>query len=169
MSTISTKHGAKIYYNMVNEDLLGFLKNVSIERPGGRLLRPAGEIIVTRVKPTAVRTACVTVLFADLRGYTGMAERLPAVRVMPLLDEFSRTLAAPPRRTAARYSTWRAMESWRDSASRRAAATELAKPWPQATRCCRTSRPLRHDGVASCRSRPESASDCITEKWPSEC
>ncbi len=26
MSTISTKHGAKIYYNMVNEDLLGFLK-----------------------------------------------------------------------------------------------------------------------------------------------
>jgi len=67
---------------------------VSIERPGGRLLRPAGEIIVTRVKPTAVRTAYVTVLFADLRGYTGMAERLPAARVMPLLDEFSRTLAA---------------------------------------------------------------------------
>lgn len=26
MSTISTKHGAKIYYNMGNEDLLGFLK-----------------------------------------------------------------------------------------------------------------------------------------------
>ncbi len=67
---------------------------MSIERPGGRLLRPAGEIIVTRVKPTAVRTAYVTVLFADLRGYTGMAERLPAARVMPLLDEFSRTLAA---------------------------------------------------------------------------
>jgi len=41
-----------------------------------------------------VRTANVTVLFADLRGYTGMAERLPAARVMPLLDEFSRTLAA---------------------------------------------------------------------------
>jgi adenylate cyclase len=34
------------------------------------------------------------VLFADLRGYTGMAERLPAVRVVPLLDEFLRTLAA---------------------------------------------------------------------------
>jgi adenylate cyclase len=41
-----------------------------------------------------VRTANATVLFADLRGYTGMAERLPAARVMPLLDEFSRTLAA---------------------------------------------------------------------------
>ena len=41
-----------------------------------------------------MRTANVTVLFADLRGYTGMAERLPAARVMPLLDEFFRTLAA---------------------------------------------------------------------------
>jgi adenylate cyclase len=40
-----------------------------------------------------VRTAHVTVLFADLRGYTGMAERLPAVRIMPLLDEFFRILA----------------------------------------------------------------------------
>jgi adenylate cyclase len=30
----------------------------------------------------------VTVLFADLRGYTGMVERLPAARVVPLLDEF---------------------------------------------------------------------------------
>jgi adenylate cyclase len=40
-----------------------------------------------------VRTAQVTVLFADLRGYTGMAERLPAAHVIPLLDEFFRTLA----------------------------------------------------------------------------
>jgi adenylate cyclase len=67
---------------------------VSTERRGGRSLRPAGSIIVTRVRPGAlVRAAYVTVLFADLRGYTGMAERLPAVRVMPLLDEFLRTLA----------------------------------------------------------------------------
>jgi adenylate cyclase len=28
------------------------------------------------------------VLFADLRGYTGLAERLPPANVMPLLDEF---------------------------------------------------------------------------------
>jgi adenylate cyclase len=34
----------------------------------------------------------VTVLFADLRGYTGMVERLPAARVVPLLDEFFRCL-----------------------------------------------------------------------------
>ncbi len=56
-------------------------------------MRPAGTIIVTRVRPAVVRTAKVTVLFADLRGYTGMAERLPAARVMPLLDEFCRPLS----------------------------------------------------------------------------
>jgi adenylate cyclase len=51
-------------------------------------------LTVTRVRPAAVRTARVTVLFADLRGYTGMAERLPAPQVVPLLDEFFRVLAA---------------------------------------------------------------------------
>lgn len=52
-------------------------------------LRPAGSMLVTRVRPPpAIRTAQVTVLFADLRGYTGMVERLPAARVVPLLDEF---------------------------------------------------------------------------------
>jgi len=50
-------------------------------------------MMVTRVRPAAVRLARVTVLFADLRGYTGMAERLPASQVLPLLDEFFRTLA----------------------------------------------------------------------------
>jgi adenylate cyclase len=57
-------------------------------------LRPAGAMMVTRVGPAAVvHTARATVLFADLRGYTGLAERLPASRVLPLLDEFFRTLA----------------------------------------------------------------------------
>lgn len=50
-------------------------------------------MIVARVRPAAVHAARVTVLFADLRGYTGMAECLPAVRVVPLLDEFFRTLS----------------------------------------------------------------------------
>jgi adenylate cyclase len=69
---------------------------VSTERREGRSrLRPAGTMMVTRVRaPAAVHTAQGTVLFADLRGYTGMAERLPAIRVVPLLDEFFRTLAA---------------------------------------------------------------------------
>jgi adenylate cyclase len=52
-------------------------------------------MLVTRVRqPAAIRTACVTVLFADLRGYTGMVESLPAARVVPLLDEFFATLGA---------------------------------------------------------------------------
>ena len=56
-------------------------------------LRPAGSILVTRVRNSPrIRTASVTVLFADLRGYTGMVERLPAAQVVPLLDEFVRVL-----------------------------------------------------------------------------
>jgi adenylate cyclase len=61
---------------------------------GRSRLRPTGTIIVTPVRPAAVRLAVVTVLFADLRGYTGMAERLPAARVVPLLDEFLRVLGS---------------------------------------------------------------------------
>ena len=46
-------------------------------------------MLITRVRqPTAIRTAELTVLFADLRGYTGMVERLPAAHVVPLLAEF---------------------------------------------------------------------------------
>ena len=69
---------------------------MSTERRAGRSprLRPAG-IIVTRLRsPAAVHAARATVLFADLRGYTGMAERLSAVSLVPLLDEFCTTLAA---------------------------------------------------------------------------
>lgn len=42
----------------------------------------------------AARTATRTVLFADLRGYTGLAERLEPTRIVPLLDEFFGVLAA---------------------------------------------------------------------------
>jgi adenylate cyclase len=55
-------------------------------RPDTARLRPAGPMIVTRARE--VQTVRGTVLFADLRGYTGMAECLPAARVVPLLDEF---------------------------------------------------------------------------------
>jgi adenylate cyclase len=51
-------------------------------------LSPTAAFIVTRVRTSPVRTTRATVLFADLRGYVGMAERLPAARVVPLLDEF---------------------------------------------------------------------------------
>lgn len=38
--------------------------------------------------PQAARTLSATVLFVDLRGYTGLAERLPPAEVAALLDEF---------------------------------------------------------------------------------
>jgi adenylate cyclase len=41
-----------------------------------------------------VETTRATVLFADMRGYTSLAERLPPARVVPLLDEFFGVLAS---------------------------------------------------------------------------
>jgi class 3 adenylate cyclase len=40
-----------------------------------------------------VKTIRATVLFADMRGYTGLAETLPPARVLPLLNEFFGVLA----------------------------------------------------------------------------
>ena len=40
-----------------------------------------------------VETTYATVLFADMRGYTGLAEMLPPARVVPLLHEFFSVLA----------------------------------------------------------------------------
>jgi adenylate cyclase len=45
----------------------------------------------TRAAPP--RTARVTVLFADLRGYTALAERLAPAQIVPLLEEFFHVLA----------------------------------------------------------------------------
>jgi adenylate cyclase len=55
-------------------------------------LRAAGPMIVARVRARDAQTARVTVLFADLRGYTALAEQLPAARVVPLLHEFFKVL-----------------------------------------------------------------------------
>jgi adenylate cyclase len=58
-------------------------------RDGPPKLRATSSMTVTRVpRPRTAKTPRVTVLFADLRGYTGLAERLPPANVMPLLDEF---------------------------------------------------------------------------------
>jgi adenylate cyclase len=68
-----------------------------------RRARPLSPLVVTRVRKTAgVRTSSATVLFADLRGYTALAEQLAADRVVPLLDEFFRVLEAA---TAAHQGT----------------------------------------------------------------
>ena len=57
-------------------------------------LRATGSMTVTRVaRPLVAKTARATVLFADLRGYTGLAERLAPARIVPLLDEFFAVLA----------------------------------------------------------------------------
>ena len=57
-------------------------------------LRASGTMTVTRVaRPLVATTARATVLFADLRGYTGLAERLAPARIVPLLDEFFAVLA----------------------------------------------------------------------------
>jgi class 3 adenylate cyclase len=41
----------------------------------------------------AAETVHAAVLFADMRGYTGLAERLPPARVVPILNEFFTILA----------------------------------------------------------------------------
>lgn len=56
-------------------------------------LRATAALTVTRVSRPIARTARATVLFADLRGYTGLAERLPPAEIVPLLDEFFAVLA----------------------------------------------------------------------------
>ena len=62
-------------------------------------VRATGAMTVTSVararvtRARSAKTTRVTVLFADLRGYTGLAERLAPARIVPLLDEFFGVLA----------------------------------------------------------------------------
>jgi adenylate cyclase len=62
---------------------------------GPAKLRAIGSLAIKRrTRASIVRTPRVTVLFADLRGYTGLAERLAPVRIVPMLDEFFGVLAS---------------------------------------------------------------------------
>ncbi len=57
-------------------------------------LRVAGSLSVKKAGVAPIgRLARATVLFADLRGYTGLAERLSPAMLVPLLDEFFGVLA----------------------------------------------------------------------------
>src|SRR5450631_3310990 len=57
-------------------------------------LRATGAMTVKRgTRAAPPRTARVTVLFADLRGYTALAERLAPAQIVPLLEEFFHVLA----------------------------------------------------------------------------
>jgi adenylate cyclase len=58
-------------------------------------VRPSSSMAVARVpRPRLTKTTRVAVLFADLRGYTGLAEKLAPAQIVPLLDEFFAVLAA---------------------------------------------------------------------------
>jgi adenylate cyclase len=54
-------------------------------------VRATSSLTITR--GASARTKRVTVLFADLRGYTGLAESLDPPQIVPLLDEFFGMLA----------------------------------------------------------------------------
>jgi adenylate cyclase len=57
-------------------------------------VQATSTMTVTRVvRAPIAKTARATVLFADLRGYTGLAERLAPASIVPLLDEFFGVLA----------------------------------------------------------------------------
>lgn len=59
------------------------------------VVQATNSLTVTRIgRSRSTKTTRVTVLFADLRGYTGLAERLPPAQIVPLLDEFFRVLAS---------------------------------------------------------------------------
>lgn len=63
------------------------------DRPA--VLRPTTKMSVTRrTRAVATETLRATVLFADLRGYTRLAEQLLPAQIVPLLDEFFHVCAA---------------------------------------------------------------------------
>jgi adenylate cyclase len=63
-------------------------------RAGARVPRFPVTLNSSRLPRGAVVTARAAVLFADLRGYTRLAEQLRAESVVPLLDEFFTVLAS---------------------------------------------------------------------------
>ncbi|MDP9014486.1 MAG: adenylate/guanylate cyclase domain-containing protein [Pseudomonadota bacterium] len=56
-------------------------------------VRAASLTVKRRTSADLARTTRATVLFADLRGYTALAERLAPELIVPLLDEFFGVLA----------------------------------------------------------------------------
>jgi class 3 adenylate cyclase len=72
---------------------------LNIPPAGAVAQRVAGTAAITRVDtPLATTTISATVLFVDLRGYTGLAEQLPPAAVAGLLDEFFAVLAGATER-----------------------------------------------------------------------
>jgi adenylate cyclase len=63
-------------------------------KPPGGLPTGAATDATRSVLPLPVQTTRATVLFADMRGYTGLAEQLPPAQLVPLLEEFFGILAS---------------------------------------------------------------------------
>ena len=122
---------------------------------------------VTRVaRPRATKTTRGTVLFADLRGYTALAERLAPARIVPLLDEFFGVLAAATALHGGQvfHMAGDGMMAGFGVGSAQDGAQEASA---RAISFCRISRRSPRAGARSSPSRPASASDCIWEKWRS--
>ena len=139
-------------------------------------VRATGAMTVTSVararvtRPRSAKTARVTVLFADLRGYTGLAERLAPARIVPLLDEFFGVLAG-----ATALHGGQVFHMAGDGMMAGfglddgGAETAHAMRWRPAMRCSRTSRRSRSAGGANSRSRAASGWDCISARWRWDC
>src|ERR1700721_1000973 len=80
------------YIPQATDATLGVLPHT--ERPPAYSIWSPGKTAVTLPPLFPVQTTRATVLFADMRGYTGLAEQLPPARVVPLLDEFFGVLAS---------------------------------------------------------------------------
>jgi class 3 adenylate cyclase len=74
-----------------NDATLGVLPHT--EGRSAYSIRSPGRTPVTLTPVFPVQTTRATVLFADMRGYSGLAEQLPPAQVLPLLDEFFGVLA----------------------------------------------------------------------------
>ena len=122
---------------------------------------------VTRVaRARATKTTRGTVLFADLRGYTALAERLAPARIVPLLDEFFGVLAAATASHGGQvfHMAGDGMMAGFGVGSAQDGAREAFAP---ATSFCRISRTWRRAGAGNSPSRPASASDCTWARWRS--
>src|ERR1700733_5780877 len=80
------------YIPQATDATLGVLAHT--EGPPAFSIWPPGKTAVTLPPLFPVQTIRATVLFADMRGYTGLAEQLPPARVVPLPEEFFGVLAS---------------------------------------------------------------------------
>ena len=122
------------------------------ERARGNLARyfspKVVDTLAERDEPLGrVRRQAVGVLFADLVGFTTMAEGMTPEEVMALLRDFHGRMEEVVFATAAAWRSSSATPCWRPSAFPIPAAATPPTPWPAPAACWPPSRP----GIASAR------------------